>query len=76
MTLLEKVKAQPLTGSKSGRVEVEKVELVVALLNDEVTSSQIAKALGTRTSSLQSFIVTHLRKGTRAGLVKISFTGR
>lgn len=76
MTLLEKAKAQPEKKRTSNSLDAERVELAVALLNDDVSSSQVIKTLGIATGSLQSFIASQIRSGVRAGIVKVSFNGR
>ena len=76
MTLLEIAKSKPRKQKPRMGFDPEKLELVIAYVNDEVSSGQIIETLGMATGALQNFVASTLLQGCRAGLVKISMNGK
>ena len=75
-TLLDKAKVVPVARRRfdNSEISLEELELIVAWLNDEVSSSQVHAIIHRSRSNLYQSLTPILRWGVRNGHVKITQT--
>jgi len=70
-TLLERAKKVVTPSIKKGTVSLQRLDLVLAYLKGEVTNVQVAKALGLKSGSAQSYLASTLLLAAKTKKIKI-----
>lgn len=70
-TLLEQALTKP-TNKLLGKISTEEIDLLIAYVNGEVSSGQIAKVLGKPIECARSTLLTWLSRACRMGVIQVT----